>query len=131
MDINRKLENATIGVQAARESLGRALDDVSAAIRKTDEVLEVAKELGVSVVSIGLRSELVKNDDWGFGTSNSLFTHPDDKVDGWPAAWEIARRSGIYSGCGNSGQAQIHSQMVADGVYRLRDGQWHLLEDAS
>ena len=118
------LENKISNVNNAVRELEEARQKAEEAAEKTAEVLAIAESLGVKTVSIGKITPLVGNENWGFRAQGSIFTPHGAEVNGWPAAWAIAEQSGIYSGCGNSGQAQIDSSKVIDGVYQCKNGQW-------
>ena len=88
-----------------------------------ETVFGVADELGVPVLGVGVKHDLLDNHAFPW-PKHSLFTPPSVRVDGWPAAWELAKRAGIYAGCGNTGQAQIRSDAgLPAGVWvRALDG---------
>lgn len=115
-------------IDEALAELASKREMLMSALAKTEEVLAIAQSLDVDVVAIGKIHELVANEHWNFGYQGSIFTHPDARVDGWPAAWAISERARIGSGAGNTGQHQIMSGSVIDGVYRCVDGLWERVE---
>lgn len=122
-------EQKTNRIKGEAESLRRqlaALDkELAASVVKTEELLSIAAECGVTVVGIGKKHPALKNEDWPFGVGGSIFTPPVDRTpDGWPAAWHIARRAGISAGAGNTGQHQADTSRLVDGVYELKGGVW-------
>ena len=101
----------------------------------TKEFLDVAAELGLTVVGIGnVRHPLLENlayqsqnPDQIFGVGEVCVSGPDcDHVDFcWTrqAVWVLAERTGRYLGCGNTAQAQASTIDLDAGVYvRLIDG---------
>lgn len=88
-----------------------------------ESVLSIADELGVSIVGVGVKHDLLDNHSFPW-PKHSLFTPPSARVDDWPAAWRIAKLAGIFDSCGNSGQAQIRSDAgLPSGVWvRALDG---------
>lgn len=110
-------------------------DRMKVAAENTANVLQVCSDLGVDLVGIGKRTDDLK-DSRGhpFGSSGSIFADGRSveyyqvngvrkEREGWPIAWEIARKAGVGAGCGNSGQHQVRGEFL-DGVYRCKDGVW-------
>lgn len=124
MDGKRKLEFAIENVNNAVAELEEARAAVEAAVAKTAEVLAISEQIGVKTVSIGKVTPLVGNEGWSFGASGSIFTPRESRHNGWPSAWHISEAAGIGGGAGNTGQHQIDSSKVIDGVYRCVNGQW-------
>lgn len=96
---------------------------------KTRNFLAIAESLGVKAVCVGVANEKIKTSvTWSFHPGNSIFCEEEWKEAsdeyGRPAAWELARRAGIYAGCGNNNQAQCNLSDLIDGYYELRDGKW-------
>lgn len=124
MDIDFKI--ARLNLHAA--DLQREVETVSELLEKstakTQELLAIAASVGTTVVSIGKKHPLVENEDWPWSASGSIFTPKDDRVNGTPAAWHIARRAGVEHCAGNTGQHQVKDAHLIDGVYECRDGQW-------
>lgn len=91
----------------------------------TGRLLDIARQVGATAVSVGILHPRLDNLKWPFPPHLSIFTPPDeDAEDGWPAAWTIARRMGIYEGCGNRGQAQCDTSGLLRGVWELQHGKW-------
>lgn len=95
---------------------------------KTARLLQVAKENGVTAVSVGKKHSRVGNESWGFGTTGAIFTPPKERINDWPAAWHLAEAMGISYGCGNPGQHQADISELIDGVYEIRGGQWKRID---
>lgn len=133
MNFEEKAQSLTSSVDSALVRLEQLSSQMRHAKKKTEELLAIASEVGVTAVSIGKRHKSVGNGDWGFGVTSSIFTHPDARHDGWPAAWHIASKAGVSSGCGNGGQHQADTSNLIDGVYECRGGVWARidLEDES
>lgn len=121
MNLEREIENRKRDLLAAIESAERAGE-------KTQEVLDIANELGVKTVGIGRRHASLGNADHPFAASGNIFTPQGGRVDGWPSAWRIAERAGISTGCDNAGQHQIPDGSCIDGVYRCVKGVWTRIE---
>lgn len=124
MDFESKAKSLAYQVERAQSDLKALSLKLRRAAAKTDELLAIASEVGVTAVSIGKKHPLVGNENWTFGTSGSIFTPKEDRHDGWPAAWHIARKAGVGDGCGNSGQHQADTSNLIDGVYECRGGVW-------
>lgn len=95
---------------------------------RTAKLLGIAKDLGVTAVSVGKKHSRVGNENFPFGAGGSIFTPPDERVDGRPAAWELAEIMGISNGAGNTGQHQADISELIDGVYEIRKGQWRRVD---
>jgi len=109
---------------------------IQQAKKNTEAILAACDSVGVTVVGIGAKSDDLK-DSRGhpFGADGSIFADGRSKEkwiqkggkveerDGYPVAWEIARKSGLSGGCGNTGQHQIVGE-VLNGVYRCVNGVW-------
>ena len=120
-----RLEDRAEAVKRELAILGVQLDT---ARRNTSRLLESAKGLGVTAVSIGKHHARVGNEGWKFRTTGSIFTPPNERVDGRPAAWVIAEAMGISQGAGNTGQHQADLSQLVDGVYECRNGEWYRID---
>lgn len=123
-----------IRINALRSAIAdaeAAIAKIEAATSKTAEVLTIASEEGVEVVGLGRKHEILDTGNFPYDGGGSIFTPHAARINGWPAAWRIAERAGIGYGCGNTGQHQIHSEQVIDGVYRCEDGVWSLVESGA
>jgi hypothetical protein len=124
MDFEYAADSLARQVASAQSSLKTLELKMKSSAKKTEELLAIASEVGVTAVSIGKKHPLVGNEDWPFGASGSIFTRKEDRHDGWPAAWHIARQAGVGGGAGNSGQHQADTSNLIDGVYECRNGAW-------
>jgi hypothetical protein len=97
------------------------------------QVLKAASELDVDLVGIRMSHPLLEGSERFPWPSSSLFANGRyvEKVAGGIefdrgcAAWELARRAGIYGGCGNSMQASIkHKVDIPPGVWQLQADGW-------
>lgn len=131
MDMDRTI--ATLNQRSAdlQREVAEVGEQLERATAKTQELLAVAASVGTTVVSIGKKHPRVENEDWPFGVSGSIFTPPKDYHNGTPTAWIIARQVGVAAGAGNTGQHQIRTENLIDGVYECRDGQWSRIDIAS
>lgn len=120
-----RLEGRKEDLERETAVLGVQLD---IARRKTAQLLHVAKDNNVTAVSIGKVHPRVGNEKWGFSGGGSIFTPPDERVEGRPAAWVIAEAIGISHGCGNAGQHQADLSQLVDGVYECRNGEWYRID---
>ena len=121
--------NLEAKVSTLQQRVSSIINDSQEVIRQAREaakLLSIAEDMGVTVISIGRKSALVENEGWPFGYSGSIFTKKEDQdKNGWPSAWAIASKAGVDAGAGNSGQHQVKSGVLLEGVYQLRDGQWY------
>jgi len=93
----------------------------------TQIILIESLELGVKLISISKETKKIKSSIGFPWIKGSIFS--DDNNGRWPAAWRIAENSGIYAGCGNSGQAQIRSdELPLPGVWKFVKGEWRKIE---
>lgn len=130
MNITQRAEVRILNLRRVIKEAEETITAIETAANKTAEVLAVASEMGVEVVGIGRPHELLNNQKFPGSTRGSIFTpHAARDSNGWPAAWKIAERTGIGYGCGNTGQHQIHSEQVIDGVYRCENGVWTLIDE--
>ena len=91
----------------------------------TQILLIEAFAVGIKTIAICKESKRVKS-SVGFPYINySVFS--DEETGGWPAAWRAAENSGMYAGCGNSGQAQIREQLPPS-VWKLVKDEWRKVE---
>jgi hypothetical protein len=124
MDFESKAKGLAYQVERAQSELKQLAAHLTSAAAKTEELLAIASDVGVTAVSIGKKHPLVGNEDWSFGAASSIFTRKDDQHDGWPAAWHIAKEAGVSGGAGNTGQHQADTRDLIDGVYECRGGVW-------
>jgi len=124
MDFEASAKSIAYQVERAQSDLKALSVKLRRAAAKTEELLAIASEVGVTAVSIGKKHPLVGNENWPFGASGSIFTPREDQHDGWPAAWHIAKKAGVSGGAGNSGQHQADTSNLIDGVYECRGGVW-------
>jgi hypothetical protein len=83
----------------------------------TARLLALADELGITVVGVGVRHHWLGNETFPW-PKNSLFVPDQFEYDGWPAAWELAQRAGIYRGtAATRGQAAIDTRHLHRGVW--------------
>lgn len=95
---------------------------------QTAKLLSIAKDKGVTAVSVGKKHPRVGNEDWPFGAGGSIFTPKDERINNWPAAWHLAEAMGISYGGGNPGQHQAKIEELIEGVYEIRKGKWHRID---
>jgi len=95
---------------------------------RTAKLLAIAKEIGVTAVSVGKKHARVGNESFPFGAGGSIFTPPDERIDGRPAAWHLAEIMGISHGAGNTGQHQADIEELIEGVYEIRKGKWYRID---
>ena len=95
---------------------------------KTSTLLRLAKENGVTAISIGKKHPRVGNENFPFGGAGSIFTPKDERIDDYPAAWRLAELMGISYGAGNTGQHQADVSELIDGVYEIRKGAWYRID---
>lgn len=81
-----------------------------------EDVLRAAEDLGIPMVGIGIAHKMLGNESFPW-PKHSLFTPTDSEVDGWPSAWALAKRTGLWAGVGNHGQAQINRGNLPAGVW--------------
>jgi len=124
MDFESQARSITYQVERAQADLKSLSAKLKRAATKTEELLAIASEVGVTSVSIGKVHPLVGNESWSFSASGAIFTPKEDRHNGWPAAWHIAEKAGVSNGAGNSGQHQADTSNLIDGVYECRDGNW-------
>lgn len=124
MNFEQKASSLARTVENALQQLELLQSQLQHAATKTEELLAIASEVGVTAVSIGKKHTLVGNEGWPFGFTGSIFTPKDAEHEGWPAAWHIARKAGVSGGAGNGGQHQVDTSNLIDGVYECRDGVW-------
>jgi hypothetical protein len=93
--------------------------------RATKKFLDVAAKYRLLIVSIGIKTPLVKSTEyWPFPHQNSVFADGETK-DGRPRIWSVCEEAGIDSSCGNSGQSQLpHDHALEIGVYRRHHQTW-------
>jgi hypothetical protein len=91
------------------------------------ELLKVASQLGIQLVGIRMAHPLLKGSESFPWPSNSLFANGTlPNLFFKPcAAWELAKRAGVWGGCGNNNQAQIkqYAELPA-GVWQLQADGW-------
>lgn len=124
MNFEQKASSLTRTVEGALQQLDALQSQLREAAKKTEELLAIASEVGVTALSIGKKHPLVGNEAWSFGYAGSIFTPKENEHEGWPAAWHIARVAGISGGAGNGGQHQVDATNLIDGVYECRGGEW-------
>lgn len=88
------------------------------------QLLATASEMGIGLVGIKMKHPLLKNESFPW-PEQSLFV-PGDVRDDWGCAvWALAKRAGIWGGCGNHGQAQIARGVdLPKGVWQLQADGW-------
>lgn len=89
---------------------------------KLQELLAMATEMDIRLVGIRMKHPLLKNESFPWPDS-SLFV-PDVRLNGWPAVWELAQRTGIWAGVGNHDQAAIKTADLRPGVWQLQADGW-------
>ncbi|KQW07628.1 hypothetical protein ASC66_01115 [Leifsonia sp. Root4] len=124
MNIENEFEQLKTRTERVANEATALRKRIRAAQLKTESLLGIAQSLGVNVVSIGMIHEAVANEGWDYRGRGSIFTHPNARVDGWPAAWRIAEQAGVGYGAGNTGQHQADLSSLIDGVYECRGGRW-------
>lgn len=124
MNFEAQAKSVAYSVERAQSDLKALSLKLRRAYVKTEELLAIASEVGVTALSIGKKHPLVGNEEWPFGVSGSIFTHPDARHNGSPAAWHITEKAGVGGGCGNTGQHQADTSNLIDGVYECRGGVW-------
>lgn len=84
--------------------------------------------VGIERVSLGVFDKKIKScKDWPFGFEGSAFA---DELHGtWPAIWRACELARIGCGCGNTGQKEINSALIVDGIYEYKKGKWIRLGD--
>jgi multidrug efflux pump subunit AcrA (membrane-fusion protein) len=131
-DYEQDLARARKDLERSIERAQSAIESLDKAAVKTAQVLEIAKNVGVKALSIGMKSARVRNEAWPFGYKGSIFTVPGARDPyGYPLAWTIAEQAGISGGCGNTGQHSVDDSLLIDGVYELRAGKWHKIKKPS
>lgn len=119
-------------LQRSAADLGAKIADfeerLAVARVRTASLLGIAKDNGVTAVSIGKKHPRVGNEDWEFGTAGSIFTPKEERINDWPAAWHLAEAMGISWGAGNPGQHQANIEELIEGVYEIRKGKWHRID---
>lgn len=128
MNFEQKAYSLTHTVKNALQELEILQSQLQHAATKTEELLAIASEVGVTALSIGKKHPLVGNEGWPFGYAGSIFTPKADQHAGWPAAWHIARTAGVSGGAGNGGQHQVDTSNLIDGVYECRGGIWSRID---
>lgn len=96
----------------------------------TESFLDCCKKHGIETVSIQKETERIPSSiGFAFGARGNAFA--EERENGYPAIWSVARETDTYGGCGNGGQAQLNrlaQVMLVDGVYELKDGTWTKIE---
>lgn len=112
------------------EEAKKAVAELEEAVDETKRFLDICREEGIRIVSIGKQTEKIKAaKDWPFSPNGSVFADKRTK-DGEPAIWRVAERAGIKRGCGNGGQHQVREEAkLIEGVYKFKKGKWYLLEE--
>lgn len=131
MNFERKAESIAYQIRTSQAELKSLASKLTRAAAKTEALLAIASDVGVTALSIGKKHPLVGNEGWPFGYAGSVFTSKTDEVNGWPAAWHITQKAGIGGGSGNSGQHQADTSELIDGVYECRDGVWARIDLAT
>lgn len=93
---------------------------------ETQQFLALARDLDITVVGIGdVRHPLLGNESFPHRQRDQIFTPPGHRINGWPAAWTLAKVAGIDAGCGNTGQRQADTTGLEAGVWVLLvGGEW-------
>lgn len=112
------------------------------------EIFKQADKLHIKRIGIGTRDKTFKDSEgWPFANDNNIFA--DGEYNKWPKAWALVTRVDnelrkipdlfpledyhncwnhfrvLDSGCGNSGQVQIHNaKYTVPGIYKNVDGKW-------
>lgn len=128
-DFDSKIENTQSRVREALQELKEIERHLRVAEAKTEELLEIASSVGVELVSIGKKTDLIDSTKHFNYASGSIFTPTENRHGHWPAAWHIAEKAGVSYGAGNNGQHQAHTSDLIDGVYECRNGQWSRIDD--
>lgn len=96
----------------------------------TSKFLDCCERYNISLVSIGVRTDKIKNcANHPFSCDGSVFA--EGKYNGWPAIWYVVGEMGISGGAGNTDQHQISRKAktdLIDGVYSLKNGVWEKVE---
>ena len=95
----------------------------------TAQFLSKCGEAGMSIAGIAKLHPELGREKFSFGERGSVFSHPDDRYNGWPAIWYVVKALGISNGAGNTGQHQADTSKLIDGVYRCTDGEWARIDD--
>ena len=94
----------------------------------TKKFLQVCTKHRLTVVSIGVKTPLVKSSQtYPFNPSGSAFADPEGE-DRFPRIWRVCREAGVDGPCGNTGQYQLtHDHDLEPGVYRRHHLNWRKL----
>ena len=97
----------------------------------TENFLKKCYEHGVELVSIGIRTNLIKGcQEFPFSCDNSVFAEKRD-ITGIPAIWFVVEELNISGGAGNDCQHQINQfaqSKLIDGIYEFKDKKWYKIK---
>lgn len=127
MNFDYKIQVAMEKAEAAVRNIQDLKSEYEEARDFTAVFLDICRRREIELVSIGKRTELIESSaSFPFGVGGSAFAI--SKTGNSTAIWGACEEAGIYQGCGNSGQAQISTAQLIDGVYRLQNGVWERVE---
>jgi len=123
----KALQDKIEALRKEAEGVKKSFDDATAF---TDKFLNLCKDHGLSKIAIGVTHDSVDGcKDWPWSGDGSVFSN-DHREDGtWPTIWRVVKEANISGGCGNTMQHQADTSRLVDGVYHLKNGKWHKLED--
>ncbi len=128
MNFYHKIEQAIKTAQNALDAAEQLKTQYEDLRDFTAAFLACCEKHGIKTVSINTYTELIKSrKSWGRDCPDSAFA--DEREGTWPAIWAACNEMGVCAGCGNSGQHQINSARLIDGVYKLTDGKWERIEE--
>lgn len=119
-----------------QEKLKAELDNVVAAYNEacdfTHSFLDCCAKHEIPVVAINVRTKKIESSvSFPFDPYGSVFASGTSER-GFPKIWDVVSELHISGGAGNGAQHQIDyaaSARLIDGVYELRNGVWHRLEE--
>ena len=132
MNYKIHVERAISKARSTISEIEHSIINLEEALDKTSEFLKICGSLGIKTVGIRKTHEDIKSSSSWHDGFDAVYADESTNKDGsgWPAIWEAVEIAGISGGCGNSGQHQIqHDAKLIDGVYRLKNGKWKMIQD--
>ena len=124
-------------IKDLQKAINELQDNYDNALFKTSLFLDECKKGGITKVTIGKKHHSVPASiSFSFGAHGSVFQYVPKKnkdkkegySNGWPPIWTACGKAGISTGCGNPDQHQVNDISVIDGVYHLKNGEWHKVD---
>ena len=137
MNYENKIGSLQRDIKDLQKAINELQDNYDNALFKTSLFLDECKKGGITKVAIGKKHHSVPASiSFSFSSYGSVFQYIPKKnkdkkevySNGWPPIWTACNKAGISAGCGNADQHQVYDISVIDGIYHLKNGEWHKVD---